>query len=483
MTQPLTAQAGPAPATSQPPYLTIAAAGRALRAGETSSVELVRAALDQADRLDDLIGTFLSRFPDTALAAAAQADRELADGVDRGPLHGIPLGIKDIIATDEGETTAQSLILDRDWGAGGDAVVVARLRAGGGIIVGKSTTMEFAIGLPDPEKPFPIPRNPWDPQTWPGGSSSGTGSGVAAGMFLGGLGTDTGGSIRIPSAMCGITGLKPTFGRVPKSGCVPLGYLLDNIGPMARSAQDCASMLGVLAGRHPSDHTSADVPVGDYTAALTGDLHGVRIGVDDLARFSTGMVDADQPDRFRAALAWLADAGAELVDVELPYYTELTASTMVTMMGEAAAYHLPDLRNRWTEYGAATRTLIAGGVLHSAADYVQAQRVRRVGQQALAALLERVDLVVTPTTTAGAPKLADFDLSDPMNALGGIHTPYWNATGSPTVSTPIGFTAAGLPLGLQISGRPFDEAGVLRAADAYQRRTDWHLRIPPLEGT
>src|SRR5882757_9881193 len=242
--------------------LTLTEAAAALRAGTTTS-----------RRLDEL-----------ALATADAADAELAAGVDRGPLQGIPFGVKDILAMAEGPTTAQSDVLDPAWGAGRDAPVVARLKAAGAVLTGKTSTMEFAIGMPDGSKDFPVPRNPWNPATWPGGSSSGTGAGVAAGMFYAGLGTDTGGSIRIPAAFCGITGLMPTFGRVPKSGCVPLGYSLDHIGPMARSAEDCALMLQAMVGHDASDVTSLDVPVPDYLAALTGDLTGVRIGVDRLSR-------------------------------------------------------------------------------------------------------------------------------------------------------------------------------------------------------
>ena len=297
-------------------YLTITDAAAALRAGQTSSVELTRAAYEVADRHDSELGVYLSRFDETALAAAATADAELAAGLDKGPLHGIPLGIKDIIATEEGETTAQSLVLDRAWGAQGDAPVVARLRAAGAVITGKTSTMEYAIGIPDPEKPFPIPRNPWNPEHYPGGSSSGTGGGVAAGMFLGGLGTDTGGSIRFPATNCGITGLKQTFGRVPKFGCVPLGYSYDHIGPMARSAADCAAMLSVLAGHDQRDATSVDRPVDDYLSGLTGSLEGVRIGVDPLLEHSS-MTVPELQSVLDAALTELRAAGATVVPVTL----------------------------------------------------------------------------------------------------------------------------------------------------------------------
>jgi aspartyl-tRNA(Asn)/glutamyl-tRNA(Gln) amidotransferase subunit A len=465
--------------TDEPLAQTITDAAAALRSGATTSVRLVTEAITAADQRDAELGVFLDRYQEQALAAAAAADAELAAGTDRGPLHGIPLGIKDIISTTEGPTTAQSLILDPAWGASvGDAVVVTRLRDAGGIVVGKTSTMEFAVGVPDPTAPFPVPRNPWNPATWPGGSSSGTGAGVAAGMFLGGLGTDTAGSIRIPSAFCGITGLKATFGRVPKSGCVPLGYSLDNIGPMARGARDCALMLGILAGYDASDACAAATPVPDYVSGLNGELRGLRIGVDRLTAYSGDAIDPAQPAVFEAALLTLAEAGAEIVDVELPYYPEMMIVDFVTMAGEAGAYHRDDLVERWLEFGAGARYFVAGGFLYSAADYVQAQRVRRVGQEALAGLYETVDVIATPTATVGAPFVDDLVPTDPEKVLAGVHTPYWNSTGNPTLSIPIGFTGSGLPLGMQLSGRYFDEATVLRAGDAFQRRSSWHLRIP-----
>jgi len=459
-----------------PDPLTIADAADALRDGSTTSVALTTAAIEAADAGDAGLGVFISRFADQALEAAADADRRIAAGAGT-PLTGIPLGIKDIITTAEGPTTAQSVVLDRAWGQG-DAPVAARLRAAGAVIVGKTSTMEFAIGTPDPEKPFPIPRNPWDPATWPGGSSSGTGAGVPAGMFLGGLGTDTGGSIRMPAAYCGISGLMPTFGRVPKSGCVPLGYSLDHIGPMARSARDCALMLAVLAGYDASDACAVDEPVPDYAAALDGSLAGVRIGYDRLARVSGALEDPALPGLFDATLAALAAAGAEVVEVELPYYAEMVTADMVTMVAEAFAYHAPDFETRWTDFAAGTRRMLGSALYYSAADYVQAQRVRRVGQKALARLYEDVDLVVTPTAATGAPDLSEVDDLLTPERMATIFTGYWDSVGNPVISVPMGFTAAGLPLGVQLAGRPFEEALVLRGADAYQRRTDWHLRTP-----
>lgn len=370
-------------------------------------------------------------------------------------------------------------MLDPAWGASiGDCAVVRRLERAGAIVTGKTTTMEFAIGAPDPDKPFPVPRNAWDTTRWAGGSSSGSGSGVAAGMFCGAIGTDTAGSIRIPAAFNGITGLKPTFGRVPKSGVVPLGYTLDHVGPMARSAADCAVMLAAVAGFDGSDPYSSRTPIDDYAGALTGDLRGVTIGVDDLERYATGGIDPAQPALFGAALEALRAAGAKVVPIEVPMYQELTAIDFVVMLAEAHAYHRQTLRTRWSDYGRATRIILAGGAGIGGPDYVQAQRVRRIAQQRMAELLDTVDLVVTPTGHLGAPALDTMDPLDPLGVLPSLHTPYWNPLGNPTLAVPIGLSSEGTPLSMSLSGSPFAEAAVLRAGDAFQRRTGHHTQIP-----
>jgi aspartyl-tRNA(Asn)/glutamyl-tRNA(Gln) amidotransferase subunit A len=460
--------------------LTVRDAASMLRRGELSSAELTTAMQARADRLDARLGTYLVRFDEHAMAAARAADAAFAAGVDRGPLQGIPVAVKDILAAREGPTTAQSLVLDPSWGAGRDAPIVSRLRDAGAVITGKVTTMEFACGMPDPAKPFPIPRNPWDIGTWPGGSSSGTGSGIAAGMFLAGIGTDTGGSIRCPAAYCGITGLKATFGRVPKSGCTPIGYSLDHVGPLARSSWDCAAMLRVLAGHHPSDPESAAAPVTDYVGALAGDLAGVRVGVDRVNHFPA-QADPALAGCFDAAVSALRDLGASVVEVTLPYWDEMKVATMLTAYAEGLAYQMPDLRSRWGDYFAGTRLFAARGALVSGADYVQAQRVRRVAQRALQGLFRKVDVVVTPTAGTGALRYDDRDeLASLDTLLETMFTGYWNASGNPALSVPMGFTADGMPLSLQIAGRPFDEALVLRTGDAYQAVSDWHLRVPPV---
>ncbi|MCU1639823.1 MAG: amidase [Nocardia sp.] len=460
-------------------FSTLIDAAAALRSGAVSAVELVGQALATADAVDSTLGVFLARFDERARAQAEHVDAKIAAGQELAPLDGIPLGVKDILAHAHASTTAQSLVLAPEWGtATGDCAVVSRLEQAGAIVTGKTTTMEFAIGVPDPEKPFPVPRNAWDPERWAGGSSSGSGSGVAAGLFLGAIGTDTAGSIRIPAAFNGITGLKPTFGRVPKSGVVPLGYTLDHVGPMARSAADCALLLSVIAGHEAADPYSSSVAVDDYSGALTGDLRGITIGVDDLDRYANAGIDPAQPQLFTEALDALREAGATIVPVEIPMYPEVTAIDVVVMLAEAHTYHRDDLRTRWTDYGRGTRIILAAGDALSASDYIQAQRVRRIAQQQMAELFTEVDLVLTPTGHLGAPPLSAIDQMQPLNVLASLHTPYWNPLGNPTLAVPIGLSSEHTPLSMSLSGRPFAEATVLRAGDAYQRLTDHHLRTP-----
>ncbi|WP_029900371.1 amidase [Nocardia brasiliensis] len=460
----------------------IAEAARALRAGETTSAALIESAIALADRHDTELGVYLTRFDATAMDQAWQADAERAAGLARGPLHGIPVAVKDTMAVAEGPTTAQSLVHDRTWGAGRDAPVVARLKAAGAIITGKTTTMEFACGIPDSGKPFPLPRNPWRADRWAGGSSSGTANGIAAGLFPAGLGSDTAGSIRMPAAFCGVTGLLPTFGRVPKSGCVPLGYSLDRVGPLARTAADCAALLAVLAGPHPSDPDSTH-PVVDTVFTVEPpetDLSGVRIGV--VRELAEGC-DPELPTVFDRAIAVLGARGAQTAEITLPFYREATTAAIVSAVSEGLAYHRNDLTRSWDDYFVAARGLLAQGALISGADYVQAQRVRRVAQAAVGALFAQVDVVVCPTASVTAPRLDQLadaaGHQDDAALFRMIHTPYWNALGNPVLAVPMGFGADGLPLSCQIAGPAFGEAMILRVGEAFQQDTAWHRQLPP----
>jgi aspartyl-tRNA(Asn)/glutamyl-tRNA(Gln) amidotransferase subunit A len=456
---------------------TIAGAARALRERSASSEELVHDAFARADAYDDRLGVYLNRFDDSALAAARTADDELARGIDRGPLHGIPIGVKDTIMTAEGPTTSNSLVDYPAWRERRDAPVVAALRAAGAVVMGKVTAMEFAIGVPDADKPFPTPRNPWNPACYPGGSSTGSGSGIRAGMFLGALGTDTAGSIRIPAAYCGITGHKGTYGTVSNAGVMPLGPSLDVVGPMTRTAADAALMLPAMAGFHATDPVSSDRPIRDLGEPLDASLKGLRIGVERRNHLGGDLVDPQMPPVFDAAVAEFERAGAVVSEVEIPYYREITDSVLLTMFTEGLAHHHRALREQWERFGRSARAAFAGATVFSAYEYVAAQKVRRLGRRLLSELFEDVDLIVCPTTATAAPQIEGLDLG---RIIATLFTNLWSGTGNPTISVPMGFGDHGLPFGLQIAGRPFEDWLVLGAAHAYQQRTDWHTRTPPL---
>jgi aspartyl-tRNA(Asn)/glutamyl-tRNA(Gln) amidotransferase subunit A len=460
--------------------LTISDAAAQLRSGALTSVELTQAAIAQADRVDEKIGVYIHRRDQDALADAERADADFAKGVDRGLLQGIPLGLKDVFATQDAPTTAQSVAFDARWTEGVDAPVVARLRAAGAIFTGKNTTMEFITGCPDPDKPFPIPRNPWDSSKWAGGSSSGTASGIATGCFLGGVGTDTAGSCRNPAAMCGVSGLKPTYGRVSKSRTVPLSWSFDHVGPLARSARDLALMLQVMAGFDASDTRCEDVAVPDYTALLDGSLEGLRIGVERDHHTRVDGVDPAVVERFEAAVEVLEAGGAKVTEISIPFVDEVRTATGVAYFSEAFAYHRKNLQRRWPDYGRDARLIIGSAALYTAADYVQAGRVIAAARKKADELFGTVDLIVTPTIGAGAPDVDGLSFLQLMAFP--FFTPIWNALRNPVANVPIGFTESGLPLGMQIIGRHWEEPTVLRAADAYQQRTDWHMRVPPIAG-
>ena len=455
---------------------TIVDAAAALRRGEVTAAKLLETRLARADEVDDSVGVFVSRFDEQARAAAEALDAELADGRDRGPLHGIPIGVKDLLTTVEGPTTAQSVATDRKWRDQVDAPVVARLRAAGGVIVGKTTLSEFACGFPDPSKPFPIPRNPWDTARWAGGSSGGSASGVATGAVLGAVGTDTGGSVRIPAGFCGVTGLKTTIGLVPTAGCVPLAPTFDSVGPIALTAEDCRVLFDVMRGesRLPSSE-----PAGvDVTRVRAGDLSGVRIGVDPLTASSAG-IDPGQPESFEAAISAFAEAGATIVEAPLPQFAAVVAANYAIMLSEALAYHLPALRTRWDDYGESTRTLLAGAAGYTGADFAQALRVRWAVAPDLDELFGRVDVHMSPMATITAPRLDEMAGEHLGRLFGSIHTPYWSTVGYPALSVPVAPAQNGLPLGVQIAAPPYAEDVALAVGAAFQTHTQWHLREAP----
>jgi aspartyl-tRNA(Asn)/glutamyl-tRNA(Gln) amidotransferase subunit A len=425
-----------------------------------TSESLTLGCLERIDRLGGELAAFATVQADTAVAAAKQADGELRAGVDRGPLHGIPVAVKDILATADAPTSAGSRAFDGREYEGRDAAAVAALRGAGAVIVGKTALSELAIGLPEAHGPFPPPRNPWDLSRWAGGSSAGTASGLAAGLFLAGLGTDTGGSIRIPAAFCGVTGLKPSRGLVPATGVVPLAPTLDTVGPMAGSARDCALVLEVLAGAGFLDESS---------------LAGLRVGIDRRHERVTG-VAPEAAGVFEEAVAVFDVGGALLSEVTVPGYDLAADATTVVIATEALATHRAGLRERWSEYGRSTRLRIAAGAFYTDADRARARAALDAVAVDVAALFEHVDVLLTLTAGTGAWPLVDLALDAPSRSP--FFTRVWSGLGFPALSVPAGFDASGLPIGLQIVGPPGGDAAVLGAGAAFQSVTDWHLRRP-----
>ena len=461
--------------------LTIKDAAAALRAKELTSVELTTALLDRIKTLNPTLGAFITVTEETALAEADAADAKFAAGEDLGPLQGIPYAAKDIIVTKDAPTTANGVILDPAWGEGWDATVIERLRAAGAVLMGKLVLNEFAIGMPDPAKKFPMPQNPWDLERSGSGSSSGTGIAIAGGLILGGLGTDTGGSTRGPSSWNGVSGIKQTFGRVPKYGCVPLGYSLDHINPMARSAWDCAAMLNIIAGYDPKDPTTVDVPVPDYTSTLNGSVEGLRIGVPMEYFFDAPGLDPETKAAVLAGIDALKGAGAIVTEVTIPHAREAKDANQVIMYSESFAYHKLDLAARFDDYGKYTSEVLTRGLFLTAGDLVQAHRFRSYFKKAVAKVMEDLDVLIMPTSIGPAPKRADMSPSQQLRSAG--FTPHWNLTGLPAMAIPCGFSTGEkpLPLSMQIVGKPFAEQTVFQVADGYQRLTDWHLRVPKVE--
>lgn len=462
----------------------IAELARLIAAKEVSPVEVVQAYLDRIDALDGKLKAFITVCRDEALAAAKSAEAVVMSGQPLGPLHGVPIGVKDLFATKGTRTTGGSKIL-ADWIPEEDATVVARLKEAGAIVLGKLNMVEFAYGPEGLNPHFGNAWNPWDAHTqrMPGGSSSGSGVAVAAGLCAGALGSDTGGSIRIPAALCGLTGIKPTYGRTSRAGVLALAWSMDHVGPMARTAADTALLLGPMAGYDPRDPTSSVLPVPDYRAALTGEIKGLRVGL--LRAFfleSTGLVLRQAVGQ---AVKRLEEQGARVEEVALESAPQVTGASFAIVAAEALAYHEEWMKARPDDYGPDIRDRLRLGAFVSATQYVKAQRVRQLIRNEVDALLAHLDVLIAPATPIVAPPVGqtevvvEGDRRDVRSSLIRFTRPF-NLSGHPACAVPCGFTVAGLPIGMQIVGRPFDEATVLRVADAYQRVTDWHTRRPPL---
>jgi aspartyl-tRNA(Asn)/glutamyl-tRNA(Gln) amidotransferase subunit A len=454
---------------------TIAEAARLIAAKELSPVELTRACLDRVHALDAELHAFVHLTEERALAEAKAAEAAIMAGGPRGPLHGIPIGLKDIVDTKGIPTTCGSKILE-DNIPSSDATCARRLGAAGTVLIGKTTTHEFADGGPSFDLPRPPARNPWNTAHFTAGSSSGTAAGVAAGLILGGIGTDTGGSIRGPAALCGIAGIKPTYGLVSRTGVAPAAFSLDHIGPMAWTAEDCALMLQALAGHDPSDPASADRPVADYTAALGTGVKGVRIGV--IHHFHE--VDYRVSDGVRrgidAAIATLRGLGAEIREVSLSPLQDWGACGSLISITERAAAYDEWARTRLGDFSERVQRRLMLGALVSGVDYVQAVRRRRELRAELKAAMADLDVVLTASQTSEAPKIDEVPAWDSFAAPS--FTMPFNVAGYPAATVCAGFGDGGLPVAIQLVGKPFQEAMVLRLADAFEKATEFRQMRP-----
>ncbi|MCP5152796.1 MAG: amidase [Ectothiorhodospiraceae bacterium] len=457
------------------PVLTLAEASRRIAAGELSPVELTRSCLDRIASLDPILHAFITVTADQAMVAAREAERAITRDGPRSPLHGIPFGLKDIYDTRGIATTGHSR-LTRTRVPDADSACTERLLDAGAILLGKLATHEFATGGPSYDLPWPPARNPWCLDRFPGGSSSGSGAAVASGMLPLAMGSDTGGSIRLPAAFCGIAGLKPTYGRVPKRGVLPLSWTLDNCGPLAWTAEDCAIALTALAGFDPADPGSASRPVVDVETGLGDGVAGLVIGV---APALYAQADADTQAAMAASLDVLTHLGARVVEVSLPSIDDYQAVYRVIAMAEAFAIHEADLRERPDHYGAVFRYRIMPGAFVSAAEYVDALRMQRELLDATLRVLDGLDALVAATTYGGAPVQATMR-AEANFARPPLTNPF-NIAQCPAISVCNGFSTDGLPLAMQVVGRPFDEATVLRVAHAYERATPWRERRPTID--
>lgn len=463
-------------------HLTISEAADLIRRKRISPLELVDAHLERIEATNRRLNSFVTVMADDARAAARAAEQALGRGDDLGPLHGLPIGLKDLYFTSGIRTTMGSKIM-ADFVPSFDAAVVERLRRAGAIVLGKQQMHEFALGGTSENPHWGPSRNPWDPTRLTGGSSGGGGAGVAGGLCIAALGTDTGGSIRIPSSLCGVVGLKPTFGRISRYGVFPLSWSMDTAGPITRSVGDAAILLNVLAGRDPRDPGSADFPAEDFRRSLGEDVSGVRIGIPEQYFFD--LVDPEVESAVRRGARRLEELGARVEPVSIPIFEQAMAIFSPILLTEAATIHLESLRRRPGDFDPEVRTRLEMGALTPATAYLQAQRARALYNRKIAEAMKRFDLLLTPTTPTAAPRIDDKIVTirgrhEPALALLPRLTRPFNLCGLPTISVPCGFTSTGLPIGLQLAGRAFEEATVLKVAHAYEQASEWRHRSPSL---
>ncbi len=456
---------------------TIAEAARQIAARSLSPVELTEACLARVERLEPTLHAFIAPTAEAARAAARAAEARVMKDGPRGPLDGIPFAHKDIYETEGLATTAHSRVL-RNHVPKADAFTVRRLAEAGVVSLGKLATHEFAFGGPSFDLPWPPARNPWNPDHFTAGSSSGTGAAVAAGMILGGTGSDTGGSIRGPAALCGIAGIKPTYGRCSRMGVLPLAQTLDHTGPLAWTVEDCAILLQAMAGHDPDDPASADLPVPDYRAGLGTGVKGLRIGLVRHFHEADNRVSPATLKGIEDAAAFFRQEGAEVCDVTLPPLAEFNACGWIILLAEAFAVHEAWMRRDPQMYGELLRDRLVLGGLLSAADYLAAQKKRLELTARTAAAAEGLDLLLTAAQPGEAARI------DAVPKWAFLEAPNFtipfNVTGWPGLTLCTGFGAGGLPVAMQLVAKPFQEALLFRAGDHYERAMPWRARRPAM---
>ena len=469
------------PKSSDVLNLSLADASKAVRSKEVSPVELVEASLARIDDINQGLCAYIDVYAEQARLVAKAAEVMIGAGHQLGSLHGIPIALKDNIAIKDQITTAGSKILE-DWKPSEDATVTQRLRSAGSIILGKTNMHEFAWGGTSANPHYGAVRNPWDLSRFPGGSSGGSGVAVATRSCFGALGTDTGGSVRLPSAINGIVGLRPTIGRVSNAGVVPLAWSMDTVGPMARTAEDCAIMFQVLAGYDARDSGSAQVKTVDYTEDLNRGVKGLRIGV--IPDYFFDHLQKPVYDAVVCAIDVFKDAGAVVVEVDSGHIQGNISAQLTIEAAEPSTFHQEWLRERPQDYGEDVRLLLETGEMLLATQYLQAQRYRSVLRAEFLQSLKSIDFFLCPTlpftATAVGENVVEIVDGQPEDMLSAImqFTGMASLTGLPALSVPCGFDADGLPIGMQLIGRPFGEALLFRAGAAYQSVTDFHTREP-----
>lgn len=455
--------------------LTVAEAGRQIAAKTLSPVELTKAHLDRIGQLDPKLNAFLLVTEERALADAKAAEARQMSGALRGPLDGIPIAHKDIYNTAGIRTTAHSRLLEHNVPTR-DAHTVKKWADAGTVMLGKLATHEFAFGGPSFDLPWPPARNPWNTDHFTAGSSSGTGAAVAAGLILGGTGSDTGGSIRGPAALCGIAGIKPTYGLSSRAGILPLAFSLDHAGPMAWTSEDCALLLQAMAGHDPEDPASVDRPVTSFTAEIGKGVKGLRIGV--VRHFFEADHRASDATRagIDSAMDFFRKEGAEVRDITLSPAAEYHAVGYLLMINEAFTLHAPWMRERFHDYGELFRDRVALAATFSGADIVQATRRRRLLCREMTEAMADLDIIVSASQPGEAPRIAD--VAKWANMEKPSFTMPCNVTGFPAISICTGFGEGGLPVSMQLSGKPFTEPTLFRAAHAYETATPWRKTRP-----